>query len=164
MFLPLPLEARGPDEYHVKAAFLYHFTQFIDWPARHFEKPESPFHLCVQAPDPFGAVLDHTVAGKRVAQHPIVVIRIDSITTISPCHILFLGNEVSSSEQVIKASQTHSHIVTIGEQPAFLEDGGMIQFFFQDRKVRFALNLEALRRSDTTVSTKLLRLGKIFTP
>src|SRR3569833_2843321 len=78
-------------EYEVKAAFIYNFARFAEWPASAFKHPDDPIQLCIWGDDSFGDILEKTVRGKTVAQHPFVVSYIAASTKARDCHIVFIG-------------------------------------------------------------------------
>src|SRR5258708_34362438 len=86
--------AAAMDEYQVKAAFLYNFARFVEWPADVFHDPSDPFAICVLGQDPFGHALDDVVAGKKIEGRAFAVRRISAPRQAVGCRILF----VSSSE------------------------------------------------------------------
>ena len=90
----LPVSAQVSREYDVKAAFLYNFITFTDWPAAAFSGPDSPYVIGVLGEDPFGAALDEIVKGEQIKGRPLVVRRFKRIEDVHHCHILF----ISSSE------------------------------------------------------------------
>src|SRR5687767_3666862 len=79
LLIPPGVVRAQTDEYELKAAFLYNFTQFVQWPESAFSAPDTPFQLCLVGEDPFGRILDETVTSEFVNQHPIVVRRIKDV-------------------------------------------------------------------------------------
>src|SRR4051794_22363120 len=79
-------------EYHVKAAFLYNFARFVEWPGEAFRSPGEPFSICVLGADPFGQDLDDVVAGKAIAGRPVAVRRFTDARETGGCHILFVSS------------------------------------------------------------------------
>ncbi|MDH3503887.1 MAG: YfiR family protein [Nitrospirota bacterium] len=157
-------QADSPGEYQVKAAFLYHFTQFIEWPQSHFTPDDGPLQLCVVEPDPFGSILDTMLNGKSVGAHGFLIKHNPSTSELGHCHVLFLPKAHGSLKATLRASFAHTNVLTVGEDESFLEEGGMIQFFFENQKIRFAINSEAVKLTQLKVSAKLLRLAKIVNP
>jgi len=159
----LAATARTPEkdlEYGLKAAFLFNFAKFVDWPPAAFE-PAAPFTLCVFGDDPFGAVLDSTVAGEAVAGRPIAVRRGTRIADLKGCHILFVSRAERGRLPEVLAAVRGGNALTVGESDGFLADGGMIRFYLEANKVRFAVNLAAVERSPLKISSKLLRLARV---
>ena len=161
---PAMVLAEGPSEYQVKAAFIYHFTQFIEWSQTNFESANSPFRLCIVGPDPFGAILEDTLQGKTVGGHPFSLVRNPAPREIDRCHMLFLAKGHATLRATLQTSLAFTQILTVGEQREFLDAGGMIQFYLDGQKIRFAFNPDAVKLSELKVSPKLLRLAQIVTP
>ena len=149
-------------EYQIKAAFLFNFTQFVDWPASSFATVDAPMVIAVLGENPFDAYLTETVSGEKVNGHPVVIQHYDHIEEIKICHILFIGlADPKKLEQAISALKERS-ILTISDQPDFLTMGGMIKFFPKNNNIRFEINLEATKSANLVLSSKLLRLAEIF--
>lgn len=157
----VPARAALPaTEYEVKAAFLYNFARFVEWPREALGPPEAPFVIAVLGTDPFGEVLDRTMAGKRVAGHPVEVRRLDDPERARHAHILF----VSASERdrvsiIVKA--TGENTLTVGETGDFARSGGMICFRVEDRRVRFEINPGRAEQARLKLSSQLLKLATI---
>lgn len=150
----------SPSEYKVKAAFLYHFSQFVDWPAKAFSGPDAPFVIGVLGENSFGADLEQTVHGKLINGRALTVKEFNSVTeAVHHCHILF----VSSSEQKrlpdIFAALDAANVLTVGESDDFEKMGGMIQFVREGTKIRFRVNEAAAAGAGLKVSAKLLSLA-----
>ena len=162
----LGLQAHAQDssvssEYLIKAGFIYNFANLVQWPANAFAQPDSPIVIGILGEDPFGAVLDRVLAGKRVNGRVFLVKRLKSVVDLKECHILF----VSSSEIAHLAEAIHlvkgMPILTIGEIPGFAKRGGIINLILEDNKVRFEVNVEAAKEADLTISSRLLALARI---
>jgi hypothetical protein len=159
---PGPLAAqKGPSEYEVKAAFLYNFARFVEWPPDAPGRDERPFVVAVLGDDPFGDALDRTLAGKTVASRPIAVRRLSSPEEAQHANIVF----VSSSE---KAQISHvlrvlggARVLTVGEMSGFAEQGGMIGFRTENRRIRFDINADQAHRAGLRISSQLLKLARI---
>jgi hypothetical protein len=149
-------------EYTIKAAFLYHFLTYIDWPAGTFAGDKQPFVIGVFETDPFGTVLDKIAATKNVAGRPIEVRRLQSTDGLLDCHIVFVpGTVAPESQKNVLSLLANSHVLAVGETDDFVELGGAAQFFVEGNKVRFAFNTDVVDRSNLKVSSKLLSLAKI---
>ncbi len=161
--LPAPRALSAtPNEYQVKAAFLYNFAKFVEWPPGTFPEPNAPLVLEVLGEDPFGQALDEAIAGRSVDGHTLLVRRSRRLQDLRGCQVLF----VSSSEQkwlpLILARLEGSPVLTVGESEKFAESGGAIQFLLEDNRVRFAINLDAAMRARLKISAKLLALAKVM--
>ena len=148
-------------EYRLKAAFLYNFAKFIDWPSDSFPDSASPIMLCVLGSDPFGSALAETLEGKTVRARPLVIRRFQQVEDVQTCHILFVGrSEEKRLAQTLERLQG-SAVVTVGEMEGFARVGGIINFFTEHDKIRFEINVGAAERAGLSISSKLLNLARI---
>lgn len=145
-------------EYAVKANYLYKFTPFVEWPARAYASPTSPFAICVAGQDPFGPLLDRAVQGQQVDGHPIVVRRLAVAEPGAGCHMLFAGHSSRQSTAQMLSALAGQPVLTVTDQAA-KGAGGMIQFVLQDGRVRFAIDAKAAAAGGLTISSKLLGLA-----
>jgi len=155
--------ARGqvspPTEYQLKAAFLYNFAKFVDWPPEAFADEQSPFIIGVLGESPFGGDLDQTVAGKKINDRTILIQTFRSVTEVTNCHILFICNsEEKRLPETIK-KLTGRAILTVGETDRFIGAGGMVNFTQEANKIRFQINNDTARASRLKISSKLLNLA-----
>jgi hypothetical protein len=143
-------------EYQVKAAFLLNFTKFVEWPAAAMP-PDKPFSICILGSDPFDGALDQIVAGESVNGRKVVVEKIHPPQANS-CQIVF----VSRSEKDVRTflSSLQPGILTVGEEDAFLRDGGQIAFVVEKRRVRFDINHKAATLAGLKLSSKLLSVAR----
>lgn len=155
-----PLYAQA-GEYELKAAFLYNFTQFIQWPESAFSAPDSPFQLCIVGEDPFGRILDETVTSEFVNRHPIVVRRIQEVENTTACHMIFVAQKTAIPFEAVLQTIGERPVLVVGELPDFAEKGGTIAFHVVNRRIQLAVNLAAARMANLKISSKLLRLSTI---
>ncbi len=148
-------------EHQIKAAFLYHFVQFTEWPKEAFLSPEDPVRVCVYGRDPFDQTLDATFAGKVVKQRHFVVEHDVSISELRNCHIAYIGSSKVMRTTTMRRTLQNSYTLTVGGTDHFIEYGGMIQFFWSLNTIRFAINPTAVDQQNLKLSSKLLRLAKI---
>lgn len=145
-------------EYEIKAAFLYHFARFVEWSG---EDAEEEMALCVLGSDPFGRALDN-LEGKAVRDRALTVRRLDGMQAAQSCHILFISaSEQGRLPQLLNALQA-GEVLTVGETKTFTKDGGMIRLFEAGNKIRFEVNLEAARRAQLTISSRMLKLADVL--
>jgi hypothetical protein len=150
-------------EYAVKAGFLYHFSNYVDWPATSFASPSEPFVIGVYGTNPFGPILDKLAHKKKVDGRAIDVRVVNSVAEAQKCQILFVPAAVPLQTQIrLLQATVHSPVLVVGETDDFVEHGGNVQFFLEGNKVRFAFGADALKRDDLKVSSKLLTLAKII--
>ncbi|MGA3067335.1 MAG: YfiR family protein [Tepidisphaeraceae bacterium] len=157
------LRADEPNrEYQVKAAFIYNFAQFIQWPDKAFSDSSSPFVVGVIGQDPFGENLEDAMRDKTIAGRPVEVRHMDSPDQIPSCHLLFIpASEDDQLDDIFKWVADRP-ILTIGETPKFLDAGGTIQFLIEDGKIRFAINPDSAARAGLRISSKLMSLARIY--
>jgi hypothetical protein len=158
LVVPGAAPAQTAPEYDVKAAFLYNFAKFVDWPPAAFPDPDS-LKICVLGDDPFGGSLQ-AVAGEQVASHKLNVLRMDSIAKTAGCQILFISRSEQSRLRQILAAVKGSPVLTVGDTEKFVDDGVIINFTLEGSKVRFEINTEAADRAGLRISSKLLQLAK----
>lgn len=153
------MEEKVVVEYQVKAAFLFNFAKFIEWPAKAFSDAGAPLQMGVLGKDPFGDILDSAVQGKTINGRSVVVKRSKDLSDLASCHILFIGpSEKDRVLQILDYSKI-SGTLTVSEIAGFAQKGGMIALVKDGDKVRFEINEGAAKRSGLSVSSKLLKLA-----
>ena len=145
-------------QYRIKAAFLYNFAKFVEWPPEAFDDEDSTLVLGVLGDDPFGAALQ-SLAGKTVRGRRLTIKRFDSLLDLSHCHILFITSSVQEQQQKALQSLEGSNVLTVGEMQRFVQMGGIINFVIRKNKLRFEINLDAGKRAGLVISSQLLRLA-----
>jgi hypothetical protein len=148
-------------EYQVKAAFLYNFAQFVDWPPPAFPESQTPLVIGVLGTDPFGAFLDDTVRGEKVNNHPMEIQRFGRVEEIKTCHILFISKSEAAQLEQILASLKGRNILTVSDIDGFAQGGGMIRLVTEKGKTRLKINREAAKAAGLTISSKLLKPAEI---
>ena len=152
-------QAPPPSAYQLKAAFLYNFAKFIDWPPEAFAENKSPFIIGVLGDNPFGNVLDQTVAGKLINDRPITIQPFRAGDAVTNCHILFISSsEKKRLPEIIQTLRTTA-VLTVGETERFIETGGMVNFVQEASKIRFQINDDAAKAARLKISSKLLSLA-----
>jgi hypothetical protein len=149
-------------EYQVKAAFIYNFTQFIEWPKDAFSSPDAPFIIAVVGDDPFDGALDKILAGKSVGNRPIVTRHFSSVADIRPCQILFVSMTADASLQAVIEKIGKAPVLTVGESEELLSTGGAVRLFLEDGKMRFQINPDVLEAARLKASAKLMQLARIY--
>jgi hypothetical protein len=155
-----PVRGAAPTtEYDIKAVFLYHFTQFVEWPGAAFPSPDAPFVIGLVGGNPFGGSLRGAVAGETVGRHPLTVRSVNDVTAEFRCQILYFTEE---GENLLDLSRLRTApVLTVGESDSFYKKGGMIQFVIARRRVRLKVNLEEARAHSLEISAKLLRVADV---
>lgn len=146
-----------PEEYQVKAVYLFNFGKFVEWPATAIKG--DTFTICVLGEDPFGRALDATLAGEAIDNRKLVARRITSVRDATDCQILFVSASEAPRVADIVASLSKSGTLTVSDMPGFTSKGGMIQFVLTENKVRFDVNLTAAEKEGLTISSQLLKVA-----
>ena len=154
-----PGTPRSPD-YVIKAAYLYNFAMFVEWPRDAFASPDAPLVIGVVGSDPFGGALDKVVEGKRIDKRRLQVVRIQSMQEARLCHLLFFSAEDRLRLPEFVARLGDASILFVGEWDDTLREGGTIAFGRLDNKVSYDINLPAANRARLKVSSKLLHIAR----
>jgi hypothetical protein len=157
--------ADGPlaPEYAVKAAFLYNFAKFVEWPADAFRGPRDPMTLCVLGEDPLAGEIEQTVGGKTAMGRQIVVRRFTGLAGLAECRILFVSSSEEPRLDQILAAVAGRAVLTVGEEEAFTRAGGIISFVVRQNRVRFQIDRAAAARAGLSISSRLLELAETVT-
>lgn len=147
-------------EYQVKAAFLFHFAQFVDWPPETFKAADSPLTYCTVGEDLFHGALDAALNGKKFGQRPFRVQHFKQAQEVQGCQVLFIGIAEKEPALAVLANLQGAPVLTVGESEHFAQDGGMIGFCLEENKVRFEINLAAAEHARLRISARLLALAK----
>jgi len=150
-------------EYAIKAAFLYHFSTYIQWPPEMLPSEDHPFIIGVYRENPFGSALEKIAKTKSVDGRPIKIQRITSPNEARHCEILFVPGSVPPQQQdAVSRALQGSPVLVVGETEGFISRGGDAQFFVEGNKVRFAFSADVAKQEDLKVSSKLLALAEII--
>lgn len=163
LFVVLPClrgSAQKTSDAQVEAAYIYNFAKFIEWPAQKFSSANAPIRFCVLNDFAFQPFLERTVSGKSISGHPLEVVLIRDASEGVQCHVLYINS--AQERQVRRAFELlrNSSVLTVGETDAFVEEGGVINFFLQDDQVQFRINHKAAKQSSLYLSSRLLSVAK----
>ena len=142
----------------MKAAFLYKFASFVEWPDT---TPHEPLRICVVGQDPFGSALEKVVEGKTIGGREFVILRLKAWRAGAPCHVLFIAASEKSRLRLILGSIRQDNILTVGDMPDFCQSGGAVNLNVVESRVKLEINVDATARSGLQVSSKLLSLARI---
>jgi YfiR/HmsC-like len=159
--IPLQPQSAPSVEYQVKAAFLFNFAKFIEWPTDAFSNEKTPITLCVFRYDPFGSALDEVIRGKTINNRELTARRINELPDLKSCHLVFVSEREDKLLSEIDKSLKGGSVLVVGESAEFAERGGAIQLFLEENKLRFAVNVDAVQRARLQVSSKLLALARV---
>ena len=148
-------------EYQIKAAFLFNFTQFVEWPVDALPETKAPLVIGILGENPFSTYLEEIIAGEQVNGHPLVVQQYKNVEEIKTCHILFINlAETDQPEQAITSLKARS-ILTVSDRINFIKQGGMIRFIRKNNKIQIQINPEPVKEANLIISSKLLRVAEI---
>jgi len=149
------------DEYHVKAAFLYNFAKFVEWPSG-TAGSSSAIAICVLGQNSFGRVLEDTVSGKAVDGKTFIVRRISEVKAAALCQILFVSSSERMRYGAILTELRTDHVLTVGESDGFIEEGGIVNLRLARGKIQIQININAAEQAGVRISSKLLSLAQII--
>ena len=145
-------------EYQLKAAFVYNFTKFIDWPGESVRS--LTFQICVLGQNPFGSELTHLTDGKVIGGHPVQVLTLSNYHLARSCQVVFISASENAHMKEILSGLRGRSVLTVGDSQGFVDAGGMIELLVEDDRMRFEVNLHAANEARLKISAKLLSLAK----
>jgi len=157
--LPLMAEASAADrveEYELKAAYLFNFAKFTEWPNN---ARSGPLQVCIVGRAPFGETLDK-MQNKTLGGRALLVRRNPTESELGQCHILFVCASENERATTLLHALRNRPVLTVGESEASLQDGMAINLSLEGERLTFEINLEALRRAQINLSSKVLRLAR----
>jgi hypothetical protein len=150
--------AQAVDEDQVKAAYIYNFARFVDWNAMDFETSGPTFQICIWKDSPLETALAGVIKGKQIGGRPIVVKTVKLGQTQS-CRILFISSEAAQNSYVVLRDVNRAGLLTVGEVPDFLDQGGMINLVVQGDRIRFDVSYRAAKNARLHISSRMLSLA-----
>lgn len=144
----------------VKAAFLYKFAGFVDWPAGTFKRPDDPLVIAVQGDDAVLADLQQIVAGRTVEGRPVVVRRFREGDGDTVAHVLLVGPDRDARVREIAAG-VPGPVLVVTEQEGGLRLGGVLNFVQDGGRVRFAASLASAEARGLRLSARLLAVAQV---
>jgi hypothetical protein len=153
-------EASASRAYEVKAAFVYNFAKFIEWPPEAFADETVPITLCILGHSQLGNALE-TIKGKPIKGRILEIKYAAKDTSLQACHMLFISASERTHLAEIFASLKVRPVLTIGDMKRFAHTGGMINFFMTNNRIRFEINLDRAEQASLKISSKLLNLATI---
>lgn len=155
----LPAQQLKPGEYQVKAVYLYNFGRFVDWTATLPATKADSFAICVIGQDPFGRILDSTLAGELIDQRKVIARRISRPQDAASCQVLFISLSEDGRLKDILLPLDKLRVLTVSDISHFSDRGGMIQFVLEKDKIRFQINLSNTERAGLSLSSELLKVA-----
>jgi len=153
-----------PPEYQIKAAFLFNFVQFVEWPEHAFSAPDAPIRIGVLGPNPFQGKLVSTVQGETVRGRPLAVEHSARLADLLDCHLIFVGASERAQLGAILNALAGRPVLTVGETPDFARRGGVVNFYLEGQKVRFEINRAAAQRQHLRLASQMVKLARLVGP
>ena len=147
-------------EYQLKAAFIFHFAQLVDWPADALGPENRSLILCTTGESALSGILETTIQGRQIGSRPLEVRHLQEKESPAGCHVLFIVGTDKKRAAAVLTKMNNAPILTVGESDDFIQQGGMIGFCLLENKIRFDINLKAAQRANLRISSRLLLLAK----
>jgi len=150
----------GPTEPQIKAAFIYNFIKFVEWPQRSFQRADSPVSVCAIGDDPLVNTLD-SLNGRSAQGRTIAVKRINKTADAEKCHVIYIAkSEKDQTAAMLKP--TRAGLLSVGDTKSFPAMGGIINFLLSENRVTFEINMDAAERAELKISSQILKLATIY--
>ena len=169
-------DTAASSEYRVKAAFLFNFIKFVDWPGEK-ENEKKPIIVGILGKNPFGDAFA-PIKNKKVKGRNLIIKEFESfkdfkryeendksefdkkMKAVRECHVLFIClSEKKYLKEILDFVQDQS-ILTVGDMSNFVESGGITNLLLEEKKVRFEINVTAARKAGLQIRSQLLRMAK----
>jgi hypothetical protein len=151
------LDAQAASASALKAAFLFNFAKFTEWPAL---APDAPVRVCVIGDALVAAALADALRGQSIDRHELQAIDLPADGPARSCHVLFVGSgDANRLGAVIGGAAVP--VLTVSDAARFAESGGMVELFVDSGRMKFAINVDAVQRSRIRLSSRLLGLARI---
>jgi hypothetical protein len=159
-----PTSAQTAEESQVKAAYLYNFAKFVEWPAGAFRDPDGPAVICTVGDERTSDVLERAVSGKKVNGRPVEARRPHSSEEFKSCHVLFIG--FSDKERIAEMLNglRGSRVLTVGQSGQFIPLGGMINLALKNAQIELEIDPEASNAVGLKISSRLLIVARLVKP
>lgn len=158
----LPLSSLAQDEAalerQIKAAHLYKFAGYVEWPESAFASPAAPIVIGVLGDDPIAADLAQIVSGRTIDAHPVQVRRLRPGESLAGLHVLFVGQAERGRMAEVRAATGPPQLVVTEHDGAF-DAGSMINFRIIGGRVRFEVALDNAERRGLKLSSRLLTVA-----
>lgn len=157
----VPNAAADDRESLVKAAYLYHFVDFVDWPDSLESDPGEVIRVGILGEDPFGALVDDVFAEPSSDGRHFEVVRSVDARDLTSCRLVYValgdGAAVDEALEVLAGKP----LLVVGHEPGFAARGGHVNFFVEDERLRFEVNLETVRAAGLRLNSRMLKLARI---
>jgi hypothetical protein len=159
-----PARAEVSPEYKLKAAYLFNFAKFVDWPPGTFAEAKAPIVIGVLGEDPFGKALEEMVQARTINGRPLIIQRARQLDELKTCQLLFISRSEQQHLKNILTQLNERPVLTVSDADNFLDDGGTIGLLMEGRSVRFEINAGTAERTGLKIDAQLLNLAKAVRP
>jgi len=153
--------AQTVEESRVKAAYLYNFAKFVEWPPGVFRNPDDPAVICVVGDERTSDVLERAVSGKKANGRPVAARRPHSSAEFKSCHVLFVGFSDKERIAPLLNGLQRSSVLTVGQSDQFIPLGGMINLAFKNTTIELEIDPEASDAVGLKISSRLLVVAQL---
>lgn len=160
-WLPLHAQAQSATEDQIKAAYLFNFAKFVEWPAEAFAKSDSPMNFCALRRSRVAYELNASMRDRSINGHPFTIKEIRGPEESRDCHMVFLTTDSRREQEKFVAAVKGLPILLVGGVAGFARTGGMIDFFVDEGKLILEINVSAAESSHLKISSRLLALARI---
>jgi len=151
-------QAAMENQAKIKAAFLRNFAHYVTWPDKAFPDADMPWQIGILGPDPFGNGLEATFEGRKEQGRSFKVFRADSLKKLPSCQIIFVTFDDATKRRAALSELKDKPVLTVGDAPDFLQEGGIIAFKVADR-IKMSINLDQTRAVSINIQTKMLEVA-----
>ncbi len=149
-------------ETQIKAAYLYQFGRYVEWPANAFADSKAPFVIGLLEHDPLIPYLEQIARVKKIQNRPIRIRRFSSPAKMQPCHIVYLPASLTPQAQTEAIRRiARRGVLIVGDADGILTSGGAMQFVVEDNKIRLVISRKAAEHAGLTLSAKLLQVARV---
>ena len=153
--------ARAQSEDQIKAAFLFNFARYVEWPDEAFASGSAPVRICMAGAGDFASIVSQAVGGKSVGERAVDVVSDTGLGDAGGCHILYVGEGLDAGADAVASSVSGGHVFTVADREGFAASGGIANFIRADNKIRFEINPSAAKQAGLKISSRLLRLATV---
>lgn len=147
------------DPNRIEVVVLRNLAHYVAWPMDAFADAKAPWRIGVLGADPFGNLLEEALQGRTEQGRPFEVVRADTLSELPPCQIVFVALKDVRTRRAALSSLKNQPVLTVGDVPGFLEEGGIIRFQVTDR-VEMSVNLDQARSVSLQIQTKMLEVAR----
>lgn len=155
---PIPAAAQAVAPSALKAAFLFNFARFAEWPAL---APDAPVNVCIFGDDLVATALVDTLRGQSIDAHGLQLVQLPSDVSVRSCQVLFVGGADAQRATALVDEASVAPVLTVSDANQFAENGGMVELFVEAGRMKFAINVDVVQRSRIRLSSRVLGLARI---